>query len=67
MLMSFGCSSAPVTTPPPSRPPDLEVTMETWTIHGEEVTLPYSDLRAILANRKRWVAYGKAREVGNGE
>lgn len=69
LLTSFGCSSAPVVTPPASRPPEtVAVQFDAWSVDsGGMARLPEKDLRNILANRKRWIDYGKAREVGNGE
>lgn len=69
LLMSFGCSSVPTVTPPPSRPPEtVAVQFSIWSVDsGGMARLPSKDLRNILANRKRWIDYGKAREVGNGE
>lgn len=29
--------------------------------------MPYKDFRALMANRKRWIDYGKAWEVFHGE
>lgn len=39
------------------------MTQREWVVVDDMVTLPYKDLREILANRKRWIAYGKSYEV----
>lgn len=40
-----------------------------WVVVDENVTMPYKDLREILANRRRWQAYAVAWEAldGSGE
>ena len=39
------------------------MTQRDWVVVDENVTLPYKDLREILANRRRWVAYAQGFET----
>ena len=61
-LTSLGCSStAPVD--PRLRPTEfLEIDPQAWEFVEDHVILPYTELREILANRRRWINYSKALE-----
>jgi hypothetical protein len=73
LLTSFGCSSASPQGPKPLRPPlpsQVPVALDRWSVPEDpdgEIRLPYRDFRALAANHKRWVDYGKAWEVRGGE
>lgn len=69
---SSGCCSEtlqPRPQPPGGRPEALSVNQREWVVVDENVTMPYKDLREILANRRRWQAYAVAWEAldGSGE
>jgi hypothetical protein len=57
------CSETLRPRPPGTRPEPLTVSDRDWVVVGETVTLPYKDLREILANRRRWVAYATSYEI----
>lgn len=66
LLTSLGCCSEP-SLPESLQPPEtLNLDQGLWDVPQDEsgeVTLPYRHLRKILANRLRWVAYGKAKAL----
>ena len=66
-LTSIGCSSQAL-KPTKLRPPILlKVHLDDWAVSQEDAFLPAKDLRSILVNRLRWIAYAKALENWAGE
>lgn len=61
LLTSYGCCSTP-TLPTSLMPPeDLKIDQGVWDVNTSTmtVTLPFKDLRKVLANRKRWIGFAK--------
>ena len=70
LLTSLGCSSPPGGVRPVRPKEEVPLSRDEWKVPADDrgrIEMPYKDFRALMANRKRWIDYGKAWEVFHGE